>query len=299
MKKLNFIFLIISILVINQSYAQKKANGRHSTTLTTADTLNKLTKEFTSTFNDFSKTLDKGSVLKFMDKSVSALLTNTNISKNILKFKSDYKGFEAYLDKLADSTKNEIILTYQLTAIIRTYINEDMGVVTYTADYSMKKHKKMWAKGNETVVLAFKRLGKDWKIIHYTTTTIEDQKLYGECSCEFVELKDGSFETVTLIPSGKSYEEKKSKVIFEDITEGGTRIRRVRADDKAYRWELSSKLLFDKVPNTTTANVGAEVPAEELASKVKTKQDVIETIMLYNYKDNCREVKTKKTPKAK
>lgn len=296
MKKLSIVFLIISILMMNQSYAQKKANGRHSAVLTTADTLNNLTKEFTSTFNNFSKTLDKGSVLKFMDKSVSALLTNTNISKNVLKFKSDYKGFEMYLDKMADSAKNEIILTYKLIDIVRTYINEDMGVVTYTADYSLRKHKKMWTKGHETVVLAYKRLGAEWRIIHYTTTTIEDQKLYGECSCEFVELKDGSFDTKTLIPSGKSYEEKKNEIVFEEVLEGSARIRRIKANGKIYRWDLSSKLFYiEQVEiKATTIDAGTAPTVEiELATRVKTKQKVIETIMLHNYQENCKEVKTR------
>lgn len=291
MKKLSLAFLIISILMMNQSYAQKKTK-----VLTTADTLNNLTKEFTSTFNNFSKTLDKGSVLKFMDKSVSALLTNTNISKNVLKFKSDYKGFEMYLDKMADSAKNEIILTYKLIDIVRTYINEDMGVVTYTADYSLRKHKKMWTKGHETVVLAYKRLGAEWRIIHYTTTTIEDQKLYGECACEFVELKDGSFDTKTLIPSGKSYEEKKNEIIFEEVQEGNARIRRIKANGKVYRWDLSSKLFYiEQVEiKTTTIDAGTAPTVEiELATRVKTKQKVIETIMLHNYQENCKEVKTK------
>lgn len=280
---------------MNQVFAQKKAK-----VLTTADTLNNLTKEFTTTFNNFSKTLDKESVLKYMDKSVSALLTNTNISKSVLKFKSDYRGFEAYLGILADSSKNEVILTYQLTGIIRTYVNEDMGVVTYTADYNLRKRKKMWAKGNETVVLAFKRLETGWKIIHYTTTTIEDQKLYGDCSCEFAELKDGSYETKTLIPSGKSYEEKRSTVVFEDVTEADIRIRRVRVDDKMYRWELSSELFFDKVAaNVTTINSGIVGAPTEKLGKMKTKQDVIEKIMLYNYQENCKDVKTKKMAKGK
>lgn len=297
MKKLKFIFLIIAMLLIHQAFAQKKAK-----VLTTADTLNNLTKEFAITFNNFSKTLDKESVLKYMDKSVSALITSTNISKNISKFKSNYKDFENYLGMLADSSKNEVILTYQLTEIVRTYVNEDMGVVTYTADYSLRKRKKMWAKGNETVVLAFKRLESGWRIIHYTTATIEDQKLYGECSCEFVELKDGSFETKILIPSGKGYEEKRNKISFEDVKGGETPTRRVITDNNIYRWDFSSELFFEKstTSTTTTVNSGTSgIPSEKIGNRIKTRESVIEKIMLYNYAENCKEVKTKKVAKGK
>jgi hypothetical protein len=294
MKQIQFIVLIISFLTINQLFAQK---GKTKTP-TTTDTLNNLTREFISTYNNFSKTLDKESVLKYMDKNVSSLLTNTNISMNVLKFKSDYKGFEAYLDKLADAAKRDIVLTYKLTGIIRTYINGDMGVVTYTADYNIQKEKKMWAKGNETVVLAFKYINKEWKIIHYTTTTIEDQKFVGECYCEFVELKDGSFETTTLIPTGKSYEEKVDKLVFEDVTEGDIRIRRIRVNDKMYRWELSSELFFDAPPqNATTIASATELSPTLRLGKMKTKQDVIEKIILSNFHENCQEVKTKKVAK--
>lgn len=286
---------MVSFLTIHQSFAQKKAKIP-----TTADTLNSLTKEFIGMYNNFSTTLDKESVLKYMDKNVSSLLTNTNISMNVLKFKSDYKGFEAYLDKLTDATKRDIVLAYKLTGIIRTYINGDMGVVTYTADYNIQKEKKMWAKGNETVVLAFKYINKSWKIIHYTTTTIEDQKFVGECYCEFVELKDGSFETVTLIPTGKSYEEKKEKLVFEDITEGDIRVRRIRVGDKIYNWELSSELFFIPAPQTaTTIASGTELTPTVRLGKMKTKQDVIEKIILSNFHENCQEVKTKKVAKNK
>jgi hypothetical protein len=265
----------------------------------TADTLNRLTKEFIATYGNFSKTLNKESVLKYMDKNVSSLLTNTNISKNVVKFRSDYAGFSAYLDKLTEATKKEILLTYTLTNIIRTYTNEDMGVVTYTADYNIQKEKKLWTKGTETVVLAFKRLGAEWKIIHYTTTTIEDQKLVGECFCEYVENKDGSFDLITLIPAGKSYEEQKAKIIFEDFVENNTRIRRVRLDEDIYNWELSSELFY-VVPSKTITTVIAANSQETISlGKMKTKQEVIEKILLNNFQESCQEVKSKRVVKLK
>ncbi|MCU0390473.1 MAG: hypothetical protein MUE81_05110 [Thermoflexibacter sp.] len=297
MKFIQCILLIVIglsyfFLVSKQSFAQVKKPA------TTADTLNKLTKEFVATYNNFSKTLDKESVLKYMDKSVSALLTNTNISKNVVKFKSDYKGFEEYLDKLKDANKKSIILSYRLTSIIRTFINEDMGVVTYTADYDIQKQKKLWAKGTETVVLAFKRLKEGWKIIHYTTTTIEDNKFVGECYCEFVELANNNFEIETMIPAGKSYEERKNKVVFEDVTEGDIRIRRVKVDNKSYRWELSSELFADIAPQTaTTVNSGTGGNPTVSLGKVRTKQEVLEKIMLNYFQENCQEVKSKKLAK--
>jgi hypothetical protein len=298
MKRFNFIFLIINVLLIGYTFAQTKPTKK----LTTTDTLNNLTKEFITTYGNFSKTLNKEGVLKYMDKEVSSLLTNTNISKSVIKFRSDYAGFSAYLDKLIEATKKDIILTYVLTNIIRTYINEDMGVVTYTADYNIQKEKKLWTKGTETVVLAFKRFGTDWKIIHYTTTTIEDQKLVGECFCEYLENKDGSFELLTLIPAGKSYEEQKAKIIFEDYVENNVRIRRVRLDNDIYNWELSSELFYI-VPTkpTTTVVSGASTLGGDTVSlgKMKTKQEVIEKILLNNFQENCQEVKSKKVAKLK
>lgn len=296
MKRISSLFLAINLLLISYAFAQTKPTKK----LTTADTLNNLTKEFITTYGNFSKTLNKESVLKYMDKDVSSLLTNTNISKNVIKFKSDYAGFSAYLDRLVEATKKDIILTYLLTNIIRTYINEDMGVVTYTADYNIQKEKKLWTKGTETVVLAFKRLENQWKIIHYTTTTIEDQKLVGECFCEFVESKDGGFEMLTLIPAGKSYEEQRAKIVFEDIVENGARIRRVRLEEDIYNWELSSELFFNVNPKKVTTISSGTAGAEQISlGKAKTKQEVIEKIILNNFQESCQEVKSKKVVKLK
>lgn len=296
MKSIIFKVLLISLLYfslyIDDVFSQVKKIP------TTADTLNNLTKEFISTYNNFSKTLDKESVLKYMDKSVSALLTNTNISKNVLKFKSDYKGFEDYLDKLKEATQRGIILGYRLTGIIRTYVNGDMGVVTYTADYDIHRQKKMWAKGTETVTLAFKRQKEEWKIIHYTTATIEDHKFVGECYCEYAELPNNSFETNTMIPAGKGYEEKKSKVFFEEVNEGDVRIRKVRVDDRIYRWELSSELFTGAAPQTaTTVSSGTSGLSIQSLGKSRTKQEVLEKVILHYFQENCQEIKSKKLAK--
>ncbi len=296
MKNIVLKILVIKLFIVfcyaNDVFSQVKK------TLTTADTLNNLTKEFINTYSNFSKTLDKESVLRYMDKSVSALLTNTNVSKNVIKFKSDYKGFEEYLDKLKDATQRGIILGYRLTGIIRTYVNGDMGVVTYTADYDIQRQKKMWAKGTETVTLAFKRQKEEWKIIHYTTATIEDHKFVGECYCEYAELPNNSFETNTMIPAGKGYEEKKSKVSFEEVNEGDVRIRKVKVDDKVYRWELSSELFTDVAPQTaTTVSSGTSGLSIQSLGKSRTKQEVLEKVILHYFQENCQEVKSKKLAK--
>ena len=259
-----------------------------------ADSLRDITKQFLKAYSELSAKRDPETILSFMAKDLSSLLVNANIGSNTQTLKSNYKGLQFYLKKLISAADNKLQLKYDLKEIVKAETNGNLGLVVYLAGYAILKEQQEWSEGQEVVTLVFQRLNNEWKIIHYTTTTLENEKHVGECYCEFYEdIKTNTYETVTTIPAGKNYYQNKHKIEFLKTPEG----RRVKLNnEQVYRWELNSEIWDNTpLPPPATPKEGAANTPEppKALGKAKTQQDVIDLIMKSLY-PNCESVVSKK-----
>lgn len=247
------------------------------------ETLRGIAQSFVETYTKFSQTKDKKSILDFMSEKVSAMLVNTNIQGTVQPFSSDYAGLVTYLDKLIDN--EEVTLDYKLAQIARVAVVGEIGTVFYDAEYNIQRSGEYWSKGFETVYLVFKKEKGIWKIIHYTTLTIEDEKLRGDCYCEFFTSVGKGYIARTTIPSGKSYEAKLNTFAFAD--------NKVTVEGRVFEWRNRTEVYG------RGANNAAGVAAEEtLLGMAKTEEEVIAVILRENlYHSNCANIKIRKKGK--
>ncbi|TAH20537.1 MAG: hypothetical protein EAZ08_05575 [Cytophagales bacterium] len=296
MKSKNVFFSILFILLFlaSKGIAQNKKQGKATDKTVEQkvektkeqeeeEELAKIAKSFVETYTKFSQTKDKKSILDFMSEKVSAMLVNTNVQGTVQPFTSDYAGLITYLDKLIDS--EDVALDYTLSKIARVAVVGEIGTVFYDAEYKIQRDGSYWSKGFETVYLVFKKEKGFWKIIHYTTLTIEDEKLRGDCYCEFFTSAGKGYIARTTIPSGKSYEAKLNTFSFvENI---------ITVDGKVFEWKNKTEVYGKGAKNTTG------VPAEDsLLGVAKTEEEVIALILKASlYTTNCANIKIRKKGK--
>ncbi len=296
MKLINkFLYLLFLVLLLPiTAEAQTKKKGKTQTKAVAkeaektpeqieAETLRGIAQSFVETYTKFSQTKDKKSILNFMSEKVSAMLVNTNIQGTVQPFSSDYAGLVTYLDKLIDN--EEVTLDYKLAEIARVAVVGEIGTVFYDAEYNIQRAGEYWSKGFETVYLVFKKEKGIWKIIHYTTLTIEDEKLRGDCYCEFFTSAGKGYIARTTIPSGKSYEAKLNTFAFAD--------NKITVDGRVFEWRNRTEV-YGKAANNS-AGVAAE---EMLLGMAKTEEEVIAVILKESlYHTNCANIKIRKKGK--
>ncbi len=268
--KIYLAILILSSLVgIFNATAQNKGEEEN---------LKNTAQAFVETYGKFTQNKDKQSVLNFMSEKVTAMLVNTNIQGTVQPFTGDYAGLVEYMDKLL--SVDDVMLQYKLTKIARVAIVGEIGTVLYDAEYKIEKDGNYWSKGFETVYLVFKKEKGNWKIIHYTTLTMEDEKLRGDCYCEFFVSSAKGYIARTIIPSGKNYDAKLNTFLFNETL--------ITVDGKEYEWRDKKEV---HLKGGTTANEGllGDAKTEEEAIAVVLKQVI--------YTANCAEIKIRKKGK--
>ncbi len=288
----SLLFLVLFLPIIGKAQNKKQNKADKKVVEETAqktpekieeENLTKIAQSFIDTYTKFSQTKDKKSVLDFMSEKVSAMLVNTNIQGTVQPFSSDYAGLVTYLDKLIDS--EGVTLDYKLAKIARVAVVGEIGTVFYDAEYKIQRDGVYWSKGFETVYLVFKKEKGIWKIVHYTTLTIEDEKLRGDCYCEFFTSAGKGYIARTTIPSGKSYEAKLNTFSFAENI--------ITVDGKVFEWRNKTEV-YGKGANNA-AGIAAE---DALLGIAKTEEEVIAVILRENlYHTNCANIKIRKKGK--
>jgi ketosteroid isomerase-like protein len=269
MKKTSVYLAVYLILGISLAFAQGKNEEGN---------LKNIAQAFIETYGRFTQNKDKQSVLNFMSEKVTAMLVNTNIQGTVQPFTGDYAGLIAYMDKLL--SVDDVTLEYKLTKIARVAVVGEIGTVLYDAEYKIEKDGNYWSKGFETVYLVFKKENNNWKIIHYTTLTMEDEKLRGDCYCEFFISSAKGYIARTIIPSGKNYDAKLNTFLFNESL--------ITVDSKEYEWR-DKKAVYVKGSSTANEGLLGDAKTEEEAIAVILKQAI--------YTANCAEIKIRKKGK--
>ncbi|MCU0451563.1 MAG: hypothetical protein MUC97_17255 [Bernardetiaceae bacterium] len=249
----------------------------------------RLTKEFVVAYGNVTELRDKATVLNYMSPTVTSDLTNANINGRIRYMDSNFDGFEAHLDRLVGAT--ELRLNYRLKTMLHDYQSENVGITVYTAEYQMERDGSVWEKGNETVMLTYKRIDGNWKIVHYATVTIEDEKLRGECFCELFESRPGNYVTKTVVPTGRNYDALLHS--FEFLTRGDTRI--IKADTYQFRWLNDTHEIYAEDNAPRASSVASQNPLGTLLGTAKEKEEAILLIIKeFFYREACNTIKVRK-----
>jgi hypothetical protein len=255
----------------------------------TESQLVRLTKEFVVAYGNVTELRDKAAVLNYISTTVTSDLTNANINGRIRYMDSNFDGFEAHLDRLVGAT--ELRLNYRLKAMLHDYQAENVGITVYTAEYQMERDGNVWEKGNETVTLTFKRIDGHWKIVHYATVTIEDEKLRGECFCELFESRPGNYVTKTVVPTGRNYDALLHS--FEFLARGDTRI--IKADTYQFRWLNDTNEIYAEDNAPRASSLTGQNPLGTLLGTAKEKEEAILLIIKdFFYKEACNTIKVRK-----
>ena len=284
MKLHKFLMLIFVLLgCLGSLKAQIKPEASKSE----EDELRGIATNFVEAYAKFTQNKDKQTVLTFFSDKVSAMLVNTNIQGTVQPFESNYAGLVEYFDRLVAA--EDLHLEYKLAKIARVNIVNDIGAVFYDAEYKIEKDSMYWSKGFETVYLVFKKekdSNNQWKIVHYTSLTIEDEKLRGDCYCEFFVSQNQNFITRTVIPSGKNYETKLNN--FSIKTKDGQ--HQVSVEGKIFDWKDKKQLYGTGSLSTTDST-----PQEQLIGEAKTPEEVISLVLKeVLYPQNCAEIKIRR-----
>jgi|GEM_PF-2623248 len=295
---IHLLLLAITLLLATpkiEAQATKKRPAKGTKTTTTQANLKpsaesavvKVTKDFVNAYSKLTETKDKQSVLVFMHEKVTSDLVNADIGGRVRNFTSDFEGFDSHLQRLVNA--EGLKLSYQLKQVIQDYQGEQVGVTAYTAEYQMEREGSVWERGNETVTLTLKKINNEWKIVHYATVTIEDEKLRGDCFCEVFESRPGNFVTKTIVPGGRNYDALLHNFEFIARTTG----RVIKVDAFNFRWEDNGEIYFDDgAPRVSSV---AATPPGRLLGIAAEKSDAIFLILKeYFYKENCANIKIRK-----
>jgi hypothetical protein len=250
----------------------------------------KLTRDFVAAYGRLTETKDKQAVLQYMHEKVTSDLVNASISGRVRNFNSDFEGFDSHLNRLVNA--EGLKLSYQLKNLVQDYQSEQVGVTAYTAEYQMERDGSVWERGNETVTLTLRKFNNEWKIVHYATVTLEDEKLRGDCFCEVFESRPGNFVTKTIVPGGRNYDALLHNFEFLSRQTG----RAIKVDALTFRWEDNGDIYADDAASASrVSSVASQAAAGRLLGNAVEKADAIFLILReYFYKENCANIKIRK-----
>jgi len=272
-------FLMVSFFLV--LLFQPSVYGQESTEKTQEQTkkeLETLLRNFEKDYVEIPKTKNKEKILNYFSKNVTSNIFVFNISGKSRVSNSSYEGFDEYLSSLLRARK--IDLKYDINNIAYTYLGEKTATLVYTVDYETKEDQGIWVKGKETVSMAFERLGKDWKIVHYNILQVEDEKLKGTCLCELfvAEGEDGEVISKTTIPEGRAYTRKFDNFEFR---EAGTD-QMIKVGDLLFKRAKTGELFV--IEEDKDVSIGVT------ASK---KETVLTILRDYMYKDSCTRLRVR------
>lgn len=244
--------------------------------------LHSVYENFIKSYSSIQRTKDKQSVLNFISKDVKATFILFDIANNSNIKYTNIKSFESHLDDLIKS--DEIELKYHVNEILREYIQTKFAVISYVVGFEIHKNGNLWSKGNETVTLTYIKTQGEWKIVHYTFVSIEDEKLRGSCVCEAFKGKSGEqYVTKMAIPTGRSYVTNMTDFKFTDDKTGD---KIIKANKYFYRWSKAGEIWLKNYDSA-----GVEQNETKLGDAADRK-DVVRVILgKHLYVENCVDMK--------
>jgi hypothetical protein len=238
--------------------------------------------KFIKSYADIQKSKDKQSVLQFLAKDIKATFILFDIANNTSIKYTNLKSFETHLDDLI--TSNEMELKYNVTEILREYVQGKFGVISYVVHFEIYKYGNLWSRGNETVTLTYIKFQGEWKIVQYTFVSIEDEKLRGSCVCEVFRGKGGEqFVSKTAIPTGRSYVTNMTDFKFQEEKDGSTIIR---TGKYFYRWSKQGEVWLKNYDTN-----GTELNETRLGDAADKKGVLKVILSKHLYLENCVDMK--------
>ncbi|MCS7005510.1 MAG: nuclear transport factor 2 family protein [Cytophagales bacterium] len=291
-KYLNTICLL---LFITLAWAQNKNNPKSNTptksatSAPTAPTETPDEKALREEFEKFVKAYqtilthkDPKSVMRFMSPALKSCFYTSGITDKMKLIEGTLADFENHLLKLIRT--EGMSMTYAVDKILLIKTRENTGNLVYTVNFETRINGAIWSKGFETVMLIYRKIDGDWKIIHFTSLNIEDEKEKGVCQSEFyLASETGNYMTKTTIPSGRGYTTNVDNFAFTMANQE----RIILVGDTAYKWKPLGEIWLQK-----EGKVG-EYSDVLFIGKAHTldKEDAIMLILRNMYKDNCSEIK--------
>lgn len=235
--------------------------------------------DFAKSYSAITESRNKATVLRYFHKNMTSNMFYFGINGRSRVDNSNYEGFERYLDKILRS--DQLTIKYEVQNILRGISDEDVATYTYDVNFEIKEADGIWVRGNETVSMAFRKFGDEWKAVHFTVMGIEDEKLKGTCICEIFSTLDADGEVIvkTIVPSGKSYATHFADFKFKS-REGN---QLIRVEDRTYQWIRSGSL--------SELDEAGEV-AVELGKAIGKKDAILLIIQQSLYAESCAKLKT-------
>lgn len=273
------LFVLLTTLFLLPVFAFGQNQNQETSRAEDEAELRRLLKAFAEDYATVSQTKDIRKVLSYMHPKVSATLVSSNVNDNVKVVDSDFAGFRDYLGVI---TRAEgVKIDYKLADILRVYARGTIGVVVYVVEYTNIKDGEVWAKGNETVTLTFKKIDDEWKIIHYTIVGIEDEKNRGACLCEIFAGNQDDYVVKTTVPAGRSYETTLNNFEFSP---GALNSHNVRVKNAGYHWLANGELWRTDANGEHTTKLGRAVNHNEVILSI-IRQDL--------FAENCARIKLK------
>jgi ketosteroid isomerase-like protein len=188
-------------------------------------------KDFAKAYANLPESKDKSSVLKYFSKRMQSTIFYFSVSDNVRMTNSGFDGFSKYMNQLMTTEGMEI--RYDVTEVLQNYVNEGVATVVAVIDYELQQADGFHVKGQETVTFAWKKIGGEWQIVHFTVMGTEDEKLRGTCLCEIFASSGDEYVVRTTVPNGRSYNTGFSE--FETRKSGEDIFIKVKSDNAVFK----------------------------------------------------------------
>jgi len=290
---MKYLYVAFFLFITSITWAQTKPANKPATTKSTTPTAPVETPDEKALREEFEKFVkayqtilthkDPKNVTRFMSPVIKSSFYTSGITDKMKLVEGTINDFENHLFRLIRT--EGMTMTYKVDKVLLVKTREATGNIVYTVEFETRINGALWSKGTETVMLIYRKIDGDWKIIHFTSLNIEDEKEKGTCQSElYLASETGNYMTKTTIPSGRGYTTNVDNFAFTMTNQE----RLILVGDAAYyKWKPLGEVWLQK-----ETKVG-EYSDLSMLGKAHTidKEDVIMLLLRNMYKDNCSEIK--------
>lgn len=258
--------------------------AQNANTEETEKLLDGYVRDFAKAYANLPESKDKSSVLKYFSKRMQSTIFYFSVSDNVRMSNSGFDGFSGYLNQLMTTEGMEI--DYEVSEVLQNYVNEDVATVVAVVKYELQQADGFHVKGQETVTFAWKKIGGEWQIVHFTVMGTEDQKLRGTCLCEIFSSSGDEYVVRTTVPNGRSYTTGFSE--FETRKAGEDIFIKVKSDNAVFKLTKDGEVWHQDGTSNAIDKVN-EVSRIGKAGGVKGA--ILLVIKHHIYPGNCTSIK--------
>lgn len=148
---------------------------------------------------------DKQRILQYFNKSYQSHAFSFGMNGKPSIKQINYAGLNDQIEKMVLS--EGIFIKYEIIKILDGKIEDGKASLSFKIEYEIKEKTGIWVKGQEQVLMTFKKTEGNWMIVYRSSTGFLDETIRGACLCElFVsQSKDGEVVVKTTIPDGQNY----------------------------------------------------------------------------------------------